>query len=479
MIAVWRKRIGKGGYQCLPANKFHTQWRHFCVCVSEGVERLMDVMELKQTACAAIDSAAEQLIAFGEDIGCHPELGYREQRTGGRVLEAFRALGLQDITRPACTGVKGWLPTGGKAASVAVIGELDAVLSPLHPQADPSSGAAHACGHNAQLSAMLGAAIGLKTVAGYLGGKVCFMATPAEEYVEIGWRESLREHGELEYLGGKQQLIAEGAFNDIDMALMVHSETEVEGAHIVVGGSAGGFIGKEVRFIGKEAHAGGAPWQGVNALNAATLAIQAIHAQRETFRDTDNVRVHPILTKGGDLVNTVPADVRMESYVRAATIEAMQSANAKVDRAIRGASYAIGAKAQICNLPGYLPLRQNKALSALFAENTCTLMPDAQLEEGLPFCGSTDMGDLSYLLPVIQPTVSGFTGAAHSKDFRITDPQLAYIIPAKLLTMAVIDLLACGAERALLVKADAPRHSPEDHRRLWQNILQGFQEQEL
>ena len=289
--------------------------------------------------------------------------------------------------------------------------------------------------------------------------------------MEIGWRSALRQQGELEYLGGKQQLIAEGAFDDVDMALMVHSETGAEGAHVVVGGPAGGFIGKEVQFTGKEAHAGGAPWEGVNALNAAALAIQAIHAQRETFRNTDQVRVHPILTKGGDLVNTVPADVRMESYVRAATIEAMQSANAKVDRAIRGAAYAIGAGAHICNLPGYLPLRQNGALSALFAENARALLPGARVDEGLPFCGSTDMGDLSYLLPVIQPTVSGFAGAAHSKDFCITDPQLAYIAPAKLLAMTVIDLLAGGAEQALAVKSAAPRRTPADYRALWQNIL--------
>lgn len=431
----------------------------------------MDALELKRAACGAIDGAAAQLIAFGEDIGRHPELGYREQRTSGKVLEAFRALGLQGIARPARTGVKGWLPTGGSAASVAVIGELDAVLSPLHPQADPGTGAAHACGHNAQLAALLGAAAGLKAVAGQLGGRVCFLAAPAEEYVEIGWRSALRQQGELEYLGGKQQLIAEGAFDDVDMALMVHSETGAEGAHVVVGGPAGGFIGKEVQFTGKEAHAGGAPWEGVNALNAAALAIQAIHAQRETFRNTDQVRVHPILTKGGDLVNTVPADVRMESYVRAATIEAMQSANAKVDRAIRGAAYAIGAGAHICNLPGYLPLRQNGALSALFAENARALLPGARVDEGLPFCGSTDMGDLSYLLPVIQPTVSGFAGAAHSKDFCITDPQLAYIAPAKLLAMTVIDLLAGGAEQALAVKSAAPRRTPADYRALWQNIL--------
>ncbi len=431
----------------------------------------MDTLELKRAACAAIDRAAPRLIEFGEDIGRHPELGYREQRTSAKLLEAFEALGLKDITRPACTGIKAWLPTGGNAASVALIGELDAVLSPLHPQSDPATGAAHACGHNAQLSALLGAAEGLSIVADKLDGRVCFLAAPAEEYVEIGWRCSLQQQGKVEYLGGKQQLIAEGAFADIDMAMMIHSETEANGIHVVVDGKAGGFIGKEVQFIGKEAHAGGAPWQGVNALNAASLAIQAIHSQRETFRDTDQVRVHPILTKGGDLVNTVPADVRMESYVRAATIEAMQSANAKVDRAIQGAAYAIGAKAHITNLPGYLPLHQNKALSHLFSKNVHSLLPNAQVDEGLPFCGSTDMGDLSYLLPVIQPTLSGFAGAAHSKEFRIIDPQLAYIVPAKLLAMTVIDLLTNKAAQALLVKSSSPRHTPEDYRALWQEIL--------
>lgn len=402
---------------------------------------------LKRTAWAAIDDRAGQLIAFGRDILAHPELGYKEIRTAGRILEAFSALGVTEVTRPARTGVKGWL-FRGEGPRVAVIGELDAVLSPCHPFADKLSGAAHACGHNAQLAA------------------------PAEEYVEIGWRAELRRAGEVQYLGGKQQLIAEGAFDDIDMAMMVHSETDAPRPRVVVGGTAGGFIGKELRFTGKEAHAGGAPWEGVNALNAATLAIAAIHANRETFRDEDHVRVHPIITKGGDLVNTVPADVRMESYVRAASVEAMRAANAKVNRAVRGAAYALGAQAEIGDMPGYLPLKQNEALSRLFASNAGALSPDLAVEEGLPFCGSTDMGDVSYLLPVIQPTVSGFSGAAHSKDFAIADETLAYLVPAKLMAAAVIDLLADGAAQGRGVLADAPRRTREEYAALWRNILQ-------
>ncbi|MFR9161994.1 MAG: peptidase dimerization domain-containing protein [Ruthenibacterium lactatiformans] len=136
------------------------------------------------------------------------------------------------------------------------------------------------------------------------------------------------------------------------MAMMVHSETDAPQPRAVVAGAAGGFIGKELRFLGKEAHAGGAPWEGVNALNAASLAIAAIHANRETFRDEDHVRVHPIITKGGDLVNTVPADVRMESYVRAASVQAMRTANAKVNRAARAplTPWARGWRSTICRV---------------------------------------------------------------------------------------------------------------------------------
>lgn len=433
---------------------------------------------LKQAACDAIDARAPELIAFGEDIRRHPELGFHEQRTGGRVLEAFEALGLERITRPALTGVKGWLPTAGNRVRAAVIGELDAVLSPQHPFADPATGAAHACGHNAQLAAMLGAAVGLKAVASSLDGAVCLIAAPAEEYVEIAYRSRLREGGRLDYLGGKQQMIAEGAFDDIDLAMMVHAETDAPVPRVVTQGAAGGFIGKEIRFLGKEAHAGGAPWQGVNALNAASLAIQAIHAQRETFRDEDHVRVHPIITKGGDLVNTVPADVRMESYVRAASTGAMQSANAKVDRALRGAAYALGAEVRINSLPGYLPLCQNEEMSALFAQNARALLPFASVVSGLPFCGSTDMGDLSYLLPVIQPTVSGFSGALHSCAFTVADPQLAYIAPAKLMAMTVIDLLAGDAARGQAVRDAAPRRTAAEYRRLWEGLL-GFPEPDV
>lgn len=433
---------------------------------------------LKQIVCNTIDKNKEKIIALGEEILKNPELGYKEFKTSELVRTLFHELGLENITEHAITGVKGWAKGSSSEVKIALIGELDAVLCPAHTFADPKTGAAHSCGHNTQIASLIGCAMGLLSsgVMQQLEGDVCFFATPAEEYVEIEYRKELIKQNKISYLGGKQELIASGAFDDIDMAIMTHSETNSPSPRVVVNGEAMGFIGKTVQFLGKEAHAGGAPHEGINALNAASIAIMCINAQRETFRDCDSVRVHPIITKGGDLVNIVPADVRMESYVRAGNIPAMQNANKKVNRAIQGASYAVGTQVKIDDMIGYLPLIQNEPMSDLFAENAAALLGTDAVFSKLPFAGSTDMGDLGYLLPVIQPTISGFSGAAHSKDFTITDKEYAYIIPAKLMAMTVIDLLSNQAEKALRIKEENPRKTKEQYKKMWEDILKVDQE---
>src|SRR5690606_26674128 len=233
--------------------------------------------DLKQRVLEEIDRNADHLIEnVGEVIYRDPELGFKEFRTAKIVGREFSRLGLAYDEEIAITGLKTTVSAGGGAGpNVAVIGELDSVLVADHPFANPETGAAHCCGHNAQITTMLGVAYGLirSGVLDELAGRVTFMAVPAEEYVEISYRDSLRREGKLEFLGGKAEFIRLGAFDDVDMAMMVHGASNQRMTAIAgISASNNGFIGKQARFIGKAAHAGGAPHNGVNALYAANIA---------------------------------------------------------------------------------------------------------------------------------------------------------------------------------------------------------------
>jgi metal-dependent amidase/aminoacylase/carboxypeptidase family protein len=212
-----------------------------------------------------------------------------------------------------------------------------------------------------------------------------------------------------------------------------------------------------IRFLGRAAHAGGAPHLGINALNAAQIALSAIHAQRETFKDDDAIRVHPIITRGGDLVNVVPADVRIETFVRGKTNEAIMDANIKVDRALRAGAMAIGARVEINTLPGYMPLQDDRGMQKLFLQNAQMLFGAAECAEAGHRTGSTDMGDISHIMPAVHPSMAGASGISHGNDFLISDKEMAYLAPAKALALMAVDLLYDNAENAKGIQA---RHKP-------------------
>ncbi len=411
---------------------------------------------------------------MGEEIFAHPELGYKETRTADLVESKFRQMGARYRSSLAITGVKARLPGSRCRASVGILGELDAVLCHDHPSADPQTGAVHACGHNAQIAALIGAGFGLvdSGVMGLLDGDVVLLAVPAEEYVELEFRQRLREDGRIRFFGGKQELIYRGEMDDLDLAMICHSESNTPERKARVGGSSNGFLGKLVRYLGKEAHAGGAPHEGVNALNAAVLGMMGINAQRETFRDEDSIRVHPIITKGGDLVNIVPADVRLETYVRAKTVEAIMGANEKVNRALKAGAMAVGAEVTITDVPGYLPLENEPGLTELFRANLADLIGSENILAGQHMAGSTDMGDVTHLMPAIHPSCGGVRGRAHTRDFQIVDPEMAYLIPAKALAMTAIDLLADDARLARQILAGfQPRLTKDEYLKLWEKLL--------
>ena len=408
---------------------------------------------MKNRVLNKIDEHRADIIRIGETVLKTPELGFKEYKTSALVKEEFEKLGITYTDGLAITGVKGSVGNPDAKVNICIIGELDAVKCFGHPTADAETGAAHACGHNAQIASMLGAAYGLvkSGVLRELDGRVTFLAVPAEELVELEFRQQLKADGKISYLAGKQELIHLGAFDDVDIAMMIHSQAGYERPEVFLGGTSLGLVAKNINFYGKAAH-GSAPFEGINALNAAMIALMSINANRETFRDEDKIRIHPIITNGGDLVNVIPATARIETYVRGARKEPMLEACRKVDNAVKAGAIAIGADYEIEDIAGYLPLMQDTALTEILDSNVRSIIGEDFARYGLNMTGSTDMGDLSEIMPCIHPTMGGFAGTAHGVDFKVTDPEAAYVLPAKLLAATVCDLLANGCEKALAIK---------------------------
>jgi amidohydrolase len=414
----------------------------------------MNREDIKASVCEKIEKRKKEMIGIAETMLRHPEFGFKEKKTSSLVKEVLSSIGCEVREGLVITGVEGTLKCQDPGPSVLLMGELDSVMGKGSPHADPETGAAHLCGHHIQVGAMLGAAMGLADagVGDALSGKIKFLGAPAEEYIEIEYRLGLKSQRKLTFLGGKQELIKQGYFDDVDMTMMVHAFPNAPQPGFYLGGGGNGFLAKFIQYLGKAAHAGASPHEGVNALNAACLGILAIHAQRETFQDKDAIRVHPIITKGGDIVNVVPSEVRLETYVRGKTLEAILDASRKVDRALRAGGDAVGAETSVTNVPGYLPIIQDETLTEIARANGKILLGDrGDLDAGF-MGGSFDIGDVSHLIPVLHPFVGGTRGSLHTVEFTIADYEAAVVLPAKLMAMCVVDLLAEGAGEAKRVK---------------------------
>ena len=412
------------------------------------------VAELKERVCAQIDTNRAEIIQVAKTIGDNPEPGYRELKTAQLIAQKFMELGIPHRTGLAITGVKSLpLPGGEPGPTVGVFGEMDSLKVAGHVNGDPLTGAAHACGHHAQVGMMLGVGMGLlgAGIMPHLSGNVVFFAVPAEEGIENEFRMDMIDRGKIGFIGGKQELIRLDEFNDIDMAIMCHTTSRPEDRKLAVGGTSNGHVTKYIQFQGRAAHAGGAPHQGINALNAAMIALNAINTQRETFQAADNTRVHGIITEGGAAVSSVPADVRLEWRVRGQTVAAVDRVNAQVDRCFRSGAQAVGARVRIRTIAGYLPLINNPLIAGAFQKNAVRLVGRRGVSvhpKSYNTGGSTDMGDLSHLMPTLHPYTSGATGMAHGVDYVIKDYEAAVVTPAKTMAMTVIDLLSEGAAGA-------------------------------
>jgi amidohydrolase len=451
---------------------------------------LMDKSSLKRKLLDAVDARADDIIAVGDWIWSNPESGFKEYKTADYTAGIFRDLGLEVEEKIGLTGVQAKIKGRDERPNIAVIGELDSVIIPEHPESDPQTGAVHSCGHNGQMANMIGIAMALvdSEVIEHLDGTVTCIAVPAEEPIEIEWRRELYTEGKLFFLGGKQEFIKEGYFEDVDISLANHMATNTDWKIAVRGGEGPqpggvGFMGKMITFKGAEAHSGAAPWNGVNALNAANIAMSAIDAQRDTFKDSDAVRVHYFITKGGDAVNIVPSEVRMEMMIRAASVEAIKDTSMKVDRALQGGAMALGAEVFINNIPGYLPspVKGSDTLWRNIRDNAVEIFDNSDIIIGTdipspirtPHGAVSDLNDVANIMPRASFGVGGAVGIGHSRSYSIVDKYAAYVMPVKLYAGMISDLLWDGAKLAkVVIEEYEPQVEKSRYMDYWKDILE-------
>ena len=245
-----------------------------------------------------VDTAKQLILDAERWIWAHPQTGYTEWQAHDYLAEKYEALGYTLVKAGNIPGFYTDVETGKPGPKVAIFGELDALDIANHPES--VNGMTHCCGHNAQSAALLGIAAALKQPHALDGlcGSIRLVVVPAEEMIQLAFREELRQKGIIKYNGGKTEFMYRGLLDGVDMAMMVHGMTKGSGVNedgdtdldfqALLG--MNGCIAKNIRYKGKSAHAGGAPHMGVNAEYAAMLGLQACNDLRETFQEKDTIR---------------------------------------------------------------------------------------------------------------------------------------------------------------------------------------------
>ena len=419
---------------------------------------------------SAVEKHKQLILDVERYVWEHPETGYKEFETSKYMAEVFESLGYELTYADGITGFYTTIDTGKPGPTVLILGELDSIICPDHPEANPVTGAVHSCGHNAQCAALVGVAAALKEpgVLDTLCGKIKLCAVPAEELLEIEYRRELIKQGKIKYMGGKPEFLSRGYFDDCDIAFMIHTSNECKSLL----GSVG-CVAKQIVYKGVAAHAGGSPWDGKNALYAATCGLNALNAIRETFMEADIIRVHPIITSGGTMVNAIPETTVLESYVRGKTFDAILKNNQKVNQALVGAALSIGTNVEIIDIPGYAPYENDKNMMELAWDAAEIALPDVEFNKNNSFSsGSSDIGDLSCVMPIVHPYIGGAEGRGHGNNYKIVDPYLAGVGSAKLqITMLYLLLKDEGKRAKKIISEFTPRFkSGKDYLEFLDNI---------
>ncbi len=378
----------------------------------------------------------KQLILDAERwLWAHPQTGYTEWEANGYLTEKYEALGYTLNQAGNIPGFYTDVDTGKPGPTLAIFGELDALDIANHPES--VNGMTHCCGHHGQSAALLGIAAALKEPGALDGlcGKIRLIAVPAEEMIQLAFREELRQKGVISYMGGKVEFMARGYLDGVDIAMMVHGGAAGpdEAFDFRCGLGNNGCMAKTIKYKGKSSHAGGAPHLGVNAQYAAMLGLQACNDLRETFQEKDTIRFHPIMMGVNCAVNIIPDEMKIESYVRGRTIEAIKRENKKINRALTGAALAMGAGVELCDRPGYSPEYHDPAFMKLVEQCCCDLVGVDRVvfDYEAWSTGSSDFGDVTCVMPGVQFNAMGAVGTGHGIDYYITDPNRLCVNSAK------------------------------------------------
>lgn len=418
--------------------------------------------ERQQTLTALVEKHAGGVLEAERWLWAHPQTGFTEWQAHEYLAKRFRALGYGLTPAGNIPGFCADLDTGRPGPMVCVLAELDALDIPGHPEA--VGGIAHLCGHHGQCAALLGLAAALKEPGALegLAGSVRLMLVPSEELVQVSFREELREKGTIRYFGGKTEFMSRGLFDGVGLAMMVHQGDPVpkdgsDGPVFDAWRGCNGCLTKKFVFKGRTAHAGAQPHDGVNAQYAAMLALQACNDLRETFRDGEHVRWHPVARGADCAVNNIPDTVLVEGFLRGRTIEAITRENRKINRALTGAALAMGARVELHDRPGYAPGELDVDFLKL-AEQCCADLAGGdkvRFNYGAWGCGSTDFSDLTCVMPCALFNVDGgYSGRAHTVDYKVVNPYRLCVDSAKAQILVLDALLKDSAAAATRIIAD-------------------------
>jgi len=372
----------------------------------------LDIEKLKASIADEIDDQCHQLSELSQKIHANPELGFHEVKAAAWLTQYLEENNFS-IERGICD-----LPTAFRASygqgkpAIAILAEYDAL-----------PGLGHACGHNLIATCAVGAAVASKLAVDQFGGSILVIGTPAEEIY-----------------GGKVVMADRGAFNNVDMAMMVHM-----GMYDTATVRALACQNLEVEFFGKAAHAAARPEAGINALEAMLQSFAAINSLRQHIKST--ARIHGIITDGGEAANVVPVHSAANFMVRAEDNTYLDELKERVLNCFIGAATASGARLEYkWDEVSYAPMRNNLTLARLFRQNIQSLGRRMQLFNPNSAFGSTDMGTVSQLVPGIHPIVAITPkGALHSPQFAeaaVSEAGIRGLIDAaKALAMTVVDLV--------------------------------------